>query len=356
MSIHGGNIREASENMDLMEKEIIDFSSNMNPLGIHHSIKKIIKSNINSIASYPDPQNKKLLKSLSDFYKIDKKNILTGNGSSELIYLLTYLLSPKKAMILQPNFLEYQLALNNIKCKILNLIGEKNNNFKIEINQIINKVKNINILYLSNPNNPSGYIYTKKELLELLKVCTKNKCYLFIDEAFLDFTNDYDSLTLSKEIQNNKYLIILKTLTKFFTIPGLRLGMIAANEEIINKMNLLQYPWPINCFSQLIGSKILQNKKFITKTLKYLNNERSFLYKKLSTIKELKVFSSNANYFLCYNISEKKIINLEKELAKNKIIIRDCSNYIGLDDNYFRIAVKNRKHNKLLLKCFKKFF
>ena len=356
MSIHGGNIREASEILGLKEKEIIDFSSNINPLGIHKSIKNKIIANIDLIASYPDPHNKKLLKSLSDFYTIEQKNILPGNGSSELIYLLTYLLSPKKAMIIQPNFLEYQLALNNINCKILNIIGEDKNNFKIEIENILKKIKNINILFLSNPNNPSGYIYTKEELKELLKVCTRSKCFLFIDEAFLDFLPDYNNITMSNEIKKNKYLIILKTLTKFYSIPGLRLGLIAGNEELLKRLKNFQYPWAINCFSQLIGNDILQDKKYINNTIEYIVNEKKIILNELSGLKDLKIFPSHANYFLCKITGKKTITSLENKLTENKIIIRNCSNYTGLNNKYFRIAVKTEKNNKLMIKCLKNFF
>ncbi len=356
MSIHGGNIREASEKYNLPEKKIIDFSSNINPLGIHQLIKKTIKSNINLMSSYPDPEYKKLLDSLSDFYNINQKNILSGNGSSELIYLLASSLQLKKAIIIQPNFSEYELSLNKVNCKILNLIGNKTNNFKIDIEQIVKKIKNIDIIYLSNPNNPSGYIYTKKELEELLKECIKNKCFLFIDEAFLDFSANHDSLTLSSNVEKNKYLIILKTLTKFYSIPGLRLGLITGDEKIIEKLKYNQYPWSINCYSQLIGQNILHDKKFINKTIEYLNKEKTLLYKELSKIKDIKIFPSYANYILCEIISNKKIIDLEKRLAKNKIIIRNCSNYIGLNDKYFRIAVRTKKENKIIINCFKDFF
>lgn len=356
MSIHGGNIRDASENLKLKEKEIIDFSSNINPLGVQKSIKNKIKANINLIALYPDPQNKKLLKSLANFYDIEQKNILPGNGSSELIYLLVYLLSPKKALIVQPNFLEYQLALNNINCKLTNLIGKDKDNFKININFIEKKIKNNDILFLANPNNPSGYIYTREELEELLKICANNKCFLFVDEAFLEFLPAYNDLTLSEKIKNNKYLIILKTITKFYSIPGLRLGLIAGNKELIKRLKNFQYPWAINCFCQIIGSDILQDKKYINNTIKYIANEKKILFNELSNIKDLKIFPSHANYFLCKITGNKTIVNLEKALADNRIIIRNCSNYIGLNEKYFRIAVKTRKNNKLLIKCLKNFF
>ncbi len=358
MITHGGNLRAASENFNIMENKIIDFSSNINPLGYHPLIKKAIISNIKSIMSYPDPDYKKLLESISSFYDINQKNIILGNGSTELIYLLSCSLKPGKAIIIQPDYIEYELSLNKIDSKIFNLIGKNKDNFKVEINNIIKKLKdkNVDIVYLSNPNNPSGYIYTREELEELLIECKKHKKYLFIDEAFLDFLPDYNDNTLSGYIGKNKYLIILKTLTKFYAIPGLRLGLIAAHESIIEKLKFMQPPWSVNCFSQLIGDMILNDRNYIEKTISYIKEEKYHLIIELSKIKGIKVFLSYTNYILCEIINGKKLVSLENYLSKKNIIIRNCSNYIGLGDRYFRVAVKTRKDNKLLLKCLKEFF
>lgn len=358
MITHGGNLRAASENFNLQENKIIDFSSNINPLGYHPLIKKAIISNFKSIMSYPDPDYKKLLESISSFYNIDQKNLILGNGSTELIYLLSFSLKPRKAIIIQPDFSEYELSLNKIDCKILNLVGKNKDNFKVDVHQIIKKLKDksIDILYLSNPNNPSGYIYTKEELEELLLVCKKYKKYIFIDEAFLDFLPDYNDITLSGYIRKNKYLIILKTLTKFYAIPGLRLGLMAADVSIIEKLKFMQTPWSINCFSQMIGDIILNDRNYITKTIDFIKEEKYFLIIGLSKISGIKVFLSYTNYILCEITNGKKLVSLENYLSKKNIIIRNCSNYIGLDDRYFRVAVKKRKQNKLLLKCLKEFF
>lgn len=358
MITHGGNLRAASENFNIQQNKIIDFSSNINPLGYHPLIKKAIISNIKTIMSYPDPDYKKLLESISSFYNIDKKNLILGNGSTELIYLLSYTLKPVKAVIIQPSYIEYELSLNKINSKILNLVGKNKDNFKVGIHHIINKLKdkNINIIYLSNPNNPSGYIYTKEELEELLSACKKYKKYLFIDEAFLDFLPDYNDITLSSYIEKNKHLIILKTLTKFYAIPGLRLGLIAASKSIIEKLKFMQPPWSINCFSQLIGDLILNDRTYIEKTISYIKEEKYHLIIELSKIKGIKVFLSYTNYILCEITNSKKLVSLENYLSKKNIIIRNCSNYIGLNDKYFRVAVKTRKENKLLLKCLKEFF
>lgn len=199
---HGGNIRLYAEKYGLSEKNIIDFSSNINPLGMHPSIKKIIKRNLSSLVSYPDPYYKKLIKSISEEYNINEDFILPGNGSTELIYLLPHVLNLKKALIVEPNFSEYEKALKNNDVEVSYLIGEESENFKNDVEKIISNTGKADIVCISNPNNPSGYLYSREELSELAFFCKKQRVYLFIDEV---------SWILRKNTAKLKWQVLFRT-------------------------------------------------------------------------------------------------------------------------------------------------
>ena len=274
--MHGGNVFEAAKKFNIKLNNIIDFSANINPLGIHPVIKRAIKKNIDSIGYYPDNSYLELKQTFSKFYNLNEKNILPGNGSVELIYLLSMAMNFKKALIIEPNFSEYQRALENTKCNIEKIIGKEKDNFKVSVEEVMKKEINAEIIILSNPNNPAGYVYEKDELIELLNFCKKRRCFLFIDEVFLDFVKNQENISLKKLIPNNKFLIILKSATKFYSIPGLRLGVILADNKIIEKIKKIQTPWSINNFSALFPRKILFNKNFIFKTNDLINQEKFF--------------------------------------------------------------------------------
>jgi threonine-phosphate decarboxylase len=354
--MHGGNVFEIAKKFNIKLNKIIDFSANINPLGIHPVIKRRIKKNIDAIVYYPDNSYFELKQTFSKFYNLNQKNILPGNGSVELIYLLSIAMKFRKALIIEPNFSEYQRALESTKCKIEKIIGKETNNFKVPVIEVMKKKNNAEIILLSNPNNPSGYFYEKDELIELLNFCKKRRCYLFIDEVFLDFVKKHENISLKNLIPTNEFLIILKSVTKFYSIPGLRLGLILADNKIIEKIKKIQIPWSINNFSAFFPGKILFDKNFISKTKDLINKEKFFLKKELLNIQQIKVFQSFSNYLLLKILTENSVEELQEFLIKKSILIRNCSNYTGLNNKFFRIAVKKRSDNRKLIKLLKIFF
>ena len=238
--------------------------------------------------------------------------------------------------------------------KILSV--KKKNNFKVNPDEIIKKISGSSIVYISNPNNPAGYVYSKEELLIILKECRKKNSYMFIDEVFMDFLDNYEDLTLTDKIIYNKNLIILKSLTKILAVPGIRLGFIIADSRIINGLNERKTPWSINNFAQVIGININDYKAYIKRTRSYVYNERIYLMEQLKNINGIDYYQSAVNYILCRISADKKLNDLKDYLGNHRIIIRDCSNYVGLSDRYFRIAVKSHKDNKILIDLLKNFF
>lgn len=305
MDEHGGNIYKYG-------KDIIDFSANINPLGLSKEIKRV---NLDRILHYPDPDSKELIKCIARYWRIGEENILLGNGSSELIYLIVYTFRPQKIFIPVPSFSEYERAAK--------IAGRWNGG--------------VELLFICNPNNPTGSL-VKVPRFKGLKV---------VDEAFMDFLQDEDKHTMIWEATKNKKIIVLRTFTKFFAIPGLRLGYLIAHRDIIKRLKRYQPPWNINSLAQAVGI-VLEDKEYIEKTRRFIEKERQFLFRELSKIKGLKPLPSVVNFIL---VEVDSPAGLKEKLIQKGILIRDCSNFRGLNNRFIRIAVRKRSENIRLIEA-----
>lgn len=331
---HGGNVHKASLELGISAKKIIDFSANINPLGLSPKGLKNIKKSIKNVLNYPDPNYCKLKKSLSCYYKTNVDNLLLGNGAIELIYSYTNLKKSGKALIPAPGFVEYEKAL---------LLNDWDVSFYSSKEDI--KPELFDVIFICNPNNPSGASYSERFLLQLLDRCKKCNTDLVLDEAFTEYSN-YSSF--SQHIDTFDNLYILKSLTKFFAIPGLRLGaLLTSNIGFLKICDINSIPWSINSVVEDYILEAVNDKKYIKKSISYIHRERFWFYKQLSSFKCIKVYRSQGNYFL-FKLSSG--IDLALLLKDRGILIRSCQNYNNLDSTYYRVAVKKRCQNKILLK------
>ncbi|MCL4417248.1 MAG: threonine-phosphate decarboxylase CobD [Actinobacteria bacterium] len=356
---HGGNIWSKSQEYGIDINEIIDFSSNINPAGFPPQTIEIIKKNINLINKYPDPESSEFKSRLSEILNIDPKNILPGNGSSELFYLAARTVRPVKVLIPAPSFVEYEQAARSVpaSCIFMNY-EKKNQEFKIDLQKLIKKVSSSKLLFFCNPNNPTGSLLDREEILFLIKKCRENDCFIFIDEAFIDFVDDIPDTSVMKNIRKFSNALLFRSLTKFFAIPGIRLGYIVGSKNLIDKIRVCQPDWPLNLFAQMVGKEVISDINYISQSRQLIKKEREFLVNSLKKIKQLKLFKSAANFILI-EIRDKNLsaTSLADKLGRDyKILIRDCSNFRNLGNNFFRIAVKTRQENILLINSFKQIF
>lgn len=345
---HGGDIWQYPRPF---RSDIIDFSVNINPLGISERAKNIIIRNLDKINYYPDPESKYLKDVLGKFHGLPGYNFLIGNGSIELIHLIPRALKPKVILIPIPVFSEYEFVAkaNNANCLFLKC-SEKDN-FKIDVSKLMRSIPKADLVFLCNPNNPTGFVLTSREILSLIKVCKDSKVTLVIDEAFIDFIFQRNKITMISEAVKNKYLLVLRSLTKFFALPGLRIGYLVGHKDIIRQISQYMYPWNISTLAQITAAKVVADKQYIGETRSVILEERAYLYENLNNIRGIKVFPSDANFFLSKlkDAVIKDAAKLSKKLIGGGILIRDCSNFRGLDNRFFRIAVKNRVENIKLI-------
>lgn len=354
MSLHGGNIKEALKKYQLTRGKVIDFSASINPLGFPQNLNKIIFDNLNTIQHYPDPDCTDVKHALSQYLGISKNNLLVGNGSIELIYLITLALRPKRVLIPLPAFSEYEKAAVIAGGKCLFINPAEDNGFEISADKFLESLELADLVFICNPNNPTGFLLNKEAIMSLAKRCEKKGIFLVIDEVFMDFVKEKDRASLLKFASKSKYIMALQSLTKFFAISGLRLGYLAAGAGLIKKISLYQPPWSVNSFAQLAGAGLLKERAFMKRSRQYLFKQRKELFAQLLKIKYIKPYPANANFIFCKILGEEmNSAGLFDYCARQGIIIRDCANFRGLGNSFIRIAVRKKEENAKLIRVLK---
>ena len=362
VDFHGGNIYKIYREKGM--KEILDYSSNINPYGLPKKFERAVIENLSVLEKYPDPDYVELREEIAKTNKVELKNIIVGNGATEIIFLYMKVLKAKKILIVSPTFGEYERAmkatLDDIQVDYFKL--EEAENFVLNIEKIKTELqKKYDLLVICNPNNPTGQFLSIKELEKILEKCTEVGTKLFVDEAFVEFVEDWGEKSIIKTGKNKKNLFVLRAFTKFFAIPGLRLGYgICFDDEFMTKMLEKKEPWSVNNIAELAGKILLQDREYIEKTNNWIKIEKKYMYENLKEIEGLKTYKTEINFILV-KIKNEYLYKVNAQILREKmlekgILIRDASNFVYLNDNYFRLAVKDRKNNARVLEALKEIF
>ena len=323
----------------------VDFSANCNPLGIPKSIPRAVYSAARSADAYPDPLCRRLGAALSDKLAIAPENILFGNGAADLIFRLVLSEKPKTAAVTAPTFAEYELALDTVGCKVDRHMLNKLKAFTVT-ETIFNVIKpGLDMLFICNPNNPTGRTVDYELMGELLRLCKKNGTLLVVDECFNAFLDKPYKHSLKNKLKDFDNLIILDAFTKLYGMAGIRLGYcLSQNTGLLERMKNAGQPWAVSSLAQAAGLAALKNDAYVKKARVLIQNERKYLTEALQ-LRGIKLFGGEANFLFLHT----DIPNLTGKLRERGILIRDCSNYHGLSDGYFRIAVRTHKENLKLV-------
>ena len=347
---HGANVDNIAKKFGKNENDIIDFSSNVNP-HIISDLGKYVLEGLEKSRSYPDINYTNLRNNISDYIKVDSELIIPGNGATEIIYLLMKSIKRRLA-ILNPTFSEYGRGakLNNLE--IIDFHLKEENNFSIDLDEIQKNMDKFDSLFICNPNNPNGKV---KDLNELLDLMIENDKLLIVDETFMEFVGEEEKYSLINKIEQTPNLFILKAVTKFFGMPGLRLGYgVTSNKQIIKNIYEYKEPWTINSFAENLSNYLFKDKEYINGSKDYYINERKFMLEELRKISRLKVYDTDTNFVLI-KLDDDEANSLKLELfEKYNILIRDASNFIGLDKSYIRVAIKSHNDNKVLIESLRK--
>ena len=331
---------------DLYSRKIcLDFSANINPYGTPEAVKQAVIDSVSDLRHYPDPYCRELVTAISEFEGVGKEKILCGNGAAELIFSFCRSLGPKKALILDPCFSEYETALRASQCEVAHFALKKEEDFQLK-RDFLPFLEHFDgdALMLCNPNNPTGQIISREMLEEILTVCERRKMFLFIDECFLDLTDGGDCLTMKPYLQTHQNLFLLKAFTKSYGMAGLRLGYcLCGNAPLLRTMGQPVQPWNVSVPAQKAGVAALKQTAFLEKAKQTIREQRAALTGGLREL-GLRVIGSHTNYILFYSDRE-----LRGPLLEKGIQIRSCANYPGLEAGWYRIAVKLPRENETLL-------
>ena len=347
MLIHGGDTVGFFEKYGLTP---IDFSVNTNPLGISPSAAESLKRSSESAYRYPDPMYRNLRKAISSFENIDPEWIVCGNGAADLIWRIVFSLRPGTALITAPTFSEYESALSFLNCNVKHYMLTDIDNFQLDRGFLAEITPDTDIVFLCNPNNPTGISIPAELISDIIKKCCDCNAYLVIDECFMDFTCNGHINTAKNYLFNYEKIIILKAFTKLFGMAGLRIGYaLSSNKALLDNISAAGQCWPVSTVAEDAAIAALSDAEYIEKAKQLVSVQRDYLSNSLKGL-GLKVFDSEANYLFFYT----DISNFETKLAECGILIRDCSNYIGLSKGYYRIAVLTEEKNNILLSAIEK--
>lgn len=321
----------------------LDFSVNVNPLGVPGSVKTAIQKAVEDCSAYPDIEAERLKRSVSRMQSVPAEHLILGNGSSELFLAVVHSINPKKTVIPIPSFLGYEYAAKAAEGEIIYYALREENGFCVTESFCESLTEDVDLLFLANPNNPTGALIHPPVLKQILAHCRELGIYVVLDECFIEFCDaDCSMVSQLTEFDN---LILIRAFTKIFAIPGVRLGyLVCSNKALLRKIRENIPEWNLSCFAHAAGCACALETAYISQTAGYIKKERKFLEKELGK-RGCLVFPSAANFLLCYSKEP-----LYRKLLEHGILIRDCRNFRGLYEGFYRIAVRNRDENIQLMR------
>jgi threonine-phosphate decarboxylase len=337
---HGGNVHEACRILGIGLDEVMDFSASINPLGMPDGVAKTMAINLLTAVHYPDPEAGRFSEAVSNAYGIDKGKVICANGSTELIFLIPRALRPENVLIPYPTFSEYERASLLAGASIKRICFKERDSFMPDFDEYIGAMKGTDLAFLCNPGNPSGKAVPKDGVMEIALNARKYGCTLVLDEAFVDFCPEHS--VINEEFRN---VIVLRSLTKFYAMAGLRAGFLKASRGMVKKLLKFKEPWTVNALAELSAAQALGDTQFARKTRKLIAREKKYMEKRLDDL-QIKYFPSDVNYYLL-RIDDAAI--LRERLFDKGIIVRDCSDFRGLGRKLLRVAVRRRAENKRLM-------
>lgn len=343
--MHGGDIYR--------NRVTLDYSVNTNPLGVCEEVKKALLASVEEVEHYPDYYCEELKAALAEYHQLKPEQIVCGNGASEIITAVCNYVKPKKAMLPEPGFSGYEKALKAVGAGIAYVLLQPESEFALT-ETILKAVREQkpDMLFLTNPHNPTGQLLSKKSIDKIVAACDKNQTFLVVDECFIELTMYRDESLLYRGIPKNT--LVLRAFTKSFAMPGVRLGYgVFADKELRDAVEQQLSEWNVSIPAQKAGLAALKEDAYLERARLMITQERERLRKELKNL-GLQAFPSNANYILIYDPAEDD--SLYQFLLRWGILIRDCSDYYGLSQGYYRIAVKMPEENDQLLSRIKECF
>ena len=332
---HGGQVYDAAGKIG----DWLDFSANINPLGLSEKILSTLAENLRGVVNYPDPNASELKRAISQRYHVPEKNLVVLNGAAEFFYLYLNVTRPKRVVLPVPSFSEYERAARAAGCDVKYFFTRAEENFSLDAEKLART--KADCVIVGRPNNPTGNLPDAEKILRLAEVSS-----VLVDESFIDFLD-------VQSVRNfvSEKISVVQSLTKIFAIPGLRLGFAVVEENLAARLNLAKDVWNVNFLAQKAGVAALSDEDFLRRTRAWLAAEKKFFAERLSKIRGVEIFPPSVNFILFRHEHAQEILH---SLRREKILLRSCANFAGLDQTFLRSAIRSRKENLRLLDALKK--
>jgi threonine-phosphate decarboxylase len=317
---------------------VADFSSNVWYQGTPGPLLNKLKNHLSNIKNYPEPDAMQLRQRIARFHRLDASHVLVTNGSTEAFYLIAQAFTPTQSIIVSPCFAEYHDACLAHKHKISFI--------KNELNWYQNQF-NAGMVWLANPNNPDGKTINGEDMANMLR--QNPNTFFVLDEAYLELCSGLGSFVSLLTL--NERLIVIRSFTKAFAIPGIRLGYILASKSVVARISKYLMPWNVNSLALVAGNYIMDNYHQLLPDVQSMYYESQTFQEAIKAIPGLTVYPSCCNFFLV-QLHNRKACGLKQYLIDNHgLLIRDASNFKGLDESFFRVALQSPQHNQLLIQA-----
>jgi Histidinol-phosphate/aromatic aminotransferase and cobyric acid decarboxylase len=349
---HGSDLEKIEQIYGIAKENITSFSANVNPLGVSYKLRTTLSNHIDAITSYPDREYTALRKCIAGYAHTDYENIIVGNGSTELISLFIQIKHPKKALILAPTYSEYEreISLGGGRTHYFSLKEE--HAFQLDMEDLKKALQDdVDLFIICNPNNPTSSSISREEMRNILDICKQKDIYVMVDETYVEFAENMDSITSIPLAEYYNNIIILRGISKFFAAPGLRLGYaVCGNDSLLKEINEKKNPWTINSLAAIAGEIMFTDYDYMKETKELIFSERERICNRLKECPNIKVFEPTANFVLLKILKDNVTsMDLFEASIKKGLMIRDCSTFPFLSNKFVRFCFMSPEKNDELL-------
>ncbi len=350
MDGHGGNVYQAEAEWGCQRENLLDFSANINPLGTPESLKGYLRERLERLGDYPDPDQRKLRAGIARYLQTPEAGIIAGNGAAEIIYLVFRVLRPRRVLIVAPTFSEYQPAAMAAGAAVTYFTLDPADGFQVDLARLSAALNGMDCLMLCNPNNPTATLLPLAQLRQLAVLTQAAGAAFVVDEAFIELTVGGNANSLVPLLDEFPQLFLIRAFTKIFAIPGLRVGYGLGRPELIAALRRAQLPWSVNLLADAVADFLPRAEGYLQQTQDWLRSEPKWLAQSLRTLPGLRVFEPWTNFILVELWAGMTVAVLQQRLAARGILIRAAANFQGLNERFFRVAVRDRASNRILLR------
>jgi len=346
---HGGMPEDDIKRLGLQVENLLDFSVNLNPLGPPEVVRENWVKLLAEIEYYPSLNGEPINKFYMEKFGVPPQACLPGNGSTELIYLIPRVFSLSKVLVITPCYNDYLRASILSGAQVITFSLQEENGFVLdELDGLIQALYNVDGMWIGRPNNPTGTLLTRDIMLQLVEAFPEK--LFVVDEAFIQFVSEWEEESLLFSLPRPN-LLVLHSLTKFYAIAGLRLGAVISHPSVIERLKEHKEPWTVNGVALAVASLLLECSPYEARTREIVSRELTAMQKAIDAIDGIRVYDSKANFLLCKWEKTQDLDDLMAHLLRHACYVRDCRNFPGLENNFFRIGVRNEEDNRCLLEA-----